>query len=181
MAALAAGAVLSALPPAAAAYRAGPPAGHTGGFGEPTCAACHFQDDDRTHPTALAVDAPDPYRPGSTYDIRVTLTDPEAAAGGFQLTARFADGASAGRQAGTLCAVDSTVRIVGVEAGTEYAGHSPAGTGVRRPGRATWVVRWTAPAVGGDVVFHAAGNAANDDDSEFGDRIHVVERRVRAR
>lgn len=184
MAALAAGAALSALPPAAAAYRTGPPAAHTGGFGEPTCATCHFQDGAATidEGAALGIDAPDRYEPGATYDVRITLTDPDAEAAGFQLAVRFADGSAAGSQAGSLAGGDSTVRILTGEAGVEYASQTEIGTRLREPGHALWIVRWTAPAgaEGGTVVFHAAGNAANDDDSEFGDRIHLAERRTRS-
>lgn len=185
-AALAAGAALSALPPLAGAYRTGPPAAHTGGFGEPTCAECHHQDAaageavggaDARPAGALTIVAPERYRPGATYDIRVTLADPHAAAAGVQLAARFADGAAAGDQAGTLAALDSTMRVV-TGGDVAYASHTAAGATLARPGHASWVVRWTAPAGGGLVVFHAAANAANDDDSEFGDRIHVAEIRA---
>jgi hypothetical protein len=42
-----------------------------------------------------------------------------------------------------------------------------------------WMVRWTAPADGrGVVIFHAAGNAANDDDSPLGDFIYTTALRV---
>ena len=92
---------------------------------------------------------------------------------GFQLSARFEDGGSAG----TLAAADSCVRVFTSGAGVAYASHTEAGTVPREAGRAEWTVRWTAPEAGGAVVFHAAGNAANDDASEFGDRIHAAEAR----
>lgn len=173
--ALAAGAALSALPPAAGAYRTGPPAGHTGGFGEPTCVACHWEEP--VGAGSLRLDVPARYQAGVAYEIAVELRDPALAAAGFQLGARFAEGERAGEQAGQLAAVDSAVLVVTSESGVEYAGHSAAGTGPAGEGRARWVVRWTAPAGGGPVVFHAAANAANDDASEFGDRIHATRAR----
>jgi hypothetical protein len=51
------------------------------------------------------------------------------------------------------------------------------GAGGRR-----WWFRWTAPErVQGDVVIHVAGNAANDDNSPFGDFIYTKVVRIRAR
>jgi hypothetical protein len=181
LAAVAAGAAFNALAPAAAAYRMGPPAAHTGGFGEPTCAACHAGSDGAPggHSAFLSIDAPARYEPGETYDIRIRLVDPDLAAAGFQLAVRFAEGEAAGAQAGALTGADSTVTVV-AGAAVEYASHTLEGARPREPGRAAWVVRWTAPE-GGAVVFHAAGNAANDDDSEFGDRIHTAEFHARDR
>ena len=39
-------------------------------------------------------------------------------------------------------------------------------------------VRWTGPAPGGDVVFYAAGNAANGDGTLFSDRIYTTSKLV---
>ncbi|HUG40362.1 MAG TPA: choice-of-anchor V domain-containing protein [Longimicrobiales bacterium] len=181
-AALVAGAALSASPPAAGAYRTGPPAGHTGGFGEPTCTACHWGEKGAAEAIhALTVEVPASYRPGEVHQITVVLQDPGLRAAGFQLSARFRGGENAGRQAGSLAASDSTVAVVTGGSGVAYASHSAAGTTPRREGKAAWVVRWTAPREGGVVVFHAAANAANDDASEFGDRIHVTEARTSSR
>lgn len=173
--ALAAGAGLAALSPSAGAYRAGPPVGHSGGFGEPTCAVCHWGDGPSQVPGDLVLKVPARYQPGQSYDIVVVLRDPDLGAAGFQLTARFADGADSGSQAGALSAPDAAVMVVTSDAGISYAGHTSTGSSPAQAGRATWVVRWTAPPEGGTVAFHAAANAANDDDSELGDRIHLTE------
>lgn len=162
------------------AYRTGPPTGHTGAFGEPDCAACHFdavRDDPRG---AATIDAPEAYRPGERHDVTVTIRHPELAAAGFQLTARFTDGDPAGRQAGVLEPAGPETRAQEGGNGVVYVSHSAAGVapdtaagagGVRR-----WTVRWTAPESGGSVAFDLAANAANDDDSEFGDRIYRARR-----
>lgn len=175
--ALAAGAALSVLPPTARAYRSGPPAAHTGGFGEATCIACHWGETEAPG-DGLVIRAPALYQAGRTYEVGIELRDPALAAAGFQLAARFADGPGAGRQAGRLTPADSTVAVVTSGAGVQYASHSPAGTGPAGDGVARWTVRWTAPTEGAPVVFHGVGNAANDDFSEYGDRIHVGVSRV---
>jgi hypothetical protein len=56
-----------------------------------------------------------------------------------------------------------------------YAGHTAA-TAEVETGEAQWLVRWRAPAgaAAAPVVFHAAANAADYDDSELGDRIYVA-------
>ena len=176
-AAVVTGVALSALAQGAAAYRTGPPAGHTGGFGEPTCAVCHWSEEggDR-EPGALSVEVPARYEPGSTYDVAVRLRDPALRSAGFQLSARFAEGAAAGAQAGTLAAPDSSVLVVTGGTGISYASHTAAGTLPAGDGAARWLVRWTAPA-GGAVVFHVSANAGNDDASELGDRIHTASAR----
>ncbi|MBW3552620.1 MAG: hypothetical protein KY466_03870 [Gemmatimonadetes bacterium] len=176
-AALVIGAALSALAPGAVAYRTGPPAGYTGGFAEPTCAACHWGDEGAVRePGALTVDVPERYEPGAAYDLTVRLRDPGLRTAGFQLSARFADGPDAGAQAGDLAAADSAVMVVTSGAGISYASHAAAGTLPAADGRAAWVVRWTAPA-GGAVVFHVVANAGDDDASPLGDRIHSAEAR----
>lgn len=170
---LAAGAAITALPPTAGAYRTGPPAARTGGFGEATCAECHWGETAETG-AGIRVEAPATYEPGKTYELRVVLEDAALRAAGFQLAARFAGGPGAGAQAGRIEAVDSNVVVVTSDAGVAYASHSTLGAAAP-PGRAEWRVRWVAPASGGAVVFHVVGNAANDDASEFGDRIHAGE------
>lgn len=159
---------------AGATYRTGPPPGHTGAFGEPDCAACHF-DAVRGDPAGSAtVDAPGLYRPGEAYRLTVTVRHARLGAAGFQLSARFTDGEAAGRQAGALEPTGPETRAETWKNGVVYASHTEAGAdpaaqdgGVRR-----WALTWVAPETGGPVAFDLAANAANDDASEFGDRIY---------
>lgn len=154
----------------AGAYRTGPPAAHTGGFGEPTCATCHYSD---AGPGELVISGPDAYTPGEAHELRVTLRDPDMRAGGFQLSARFAAGDGRGTQAGAF-QLDDGLAVV-TAGGVEYVGHDDDGVRYASGHEpAEWRIRWTAPAEGGAVRFHAAANAANDDDSEFGDRVHTA-------
>jgi hypothetical protein len=158
----------------ARSYQEGPPPAHTGGFQEPSCQRCHADgplNDSLGRITVAGL--PERYAPGKRYRITVTLARPEMRRGGFQLSARFAGGERAGRQAGTLRATDDRARLSDT-AGVQYAGHTAAGSALSGKDSARWVLEWTAPAKSaGAVVFHAAANAANDDDSEFGDNIYT--------
>jgi hypothetical protein len=105
----------------ARAFVEDPAPGHTGGFDEPTCRACHFDQSVNDAEGSLTLDGvPQRVQPGKTYRLIVTLERPGLARGGFQLSARFADG----------------------------------------------------------TLVHVAANAANDDDSQFGDFIYVLEVRA---
>lgn len=173
---LAAGATLGAALPL---YREGPPPAHTGGFGEPTCAECHFGADLNDDAGSLTLDAPATFQPGETYRLEVRLAHPELAAAGFQLAVRFPAGKAAGTRAGRLAPVDGrTMVTVDSATGVGYGHHTPEGARLPESGPARWVLEWTAPDTAADVVVHAAANAANDDASEFGDFIFTVERRL---
>jgi hypothetical protein len=185
--AAAAAAILPAILPRPAGGNAeGPPPGHTGGFGEPTCRACHFDAPEEPEAGALVVDGvPAVYRPGAEYAITVTLRDPRLESAGFQLAARFAGeesgagasgGAEGGHQAGRLLASGPRVEIVEQgEPPVLYARQTLAGAAPEGDREASWTVRWIAPAEpAGPVLFHAAANAANDDDSELGDAVHAA-------
>lgn len=172
---------------AAGAYLDAPPPAHTGGFGEPTCAACHRDAplDDPGGSLTLAV--PPGYIPGEEHVLEVRLARPGMASAGFQLSARFAEGALAGRQAGKLTVLPEAANPATAQPGAApsvqviaahdvaYAAHTAAGAAEVRGGEARWRVRWRAPSkAAGPVVFHLAANAGNDDDSEFGDFVYLA-------
>ena len=96
--------------------------------------------------------------------------------GGFQLAARFTEGAAAGRQAGVLRAPDERVKVTeGTLGGVQYVSQTRPGIQLTAAGRIEWAVEWTAPpSAAGPVVFHAAGNAANGDESQFGDFVYTA-------
>jgi hypothetical protein len=164
----------------AAGYPDRPPVAHTGGFGEPTCHACHAGAPPNKLPGRVTLDGvPDRYVPGHPYRLTVVLTRPGMAAGGFQLAARFAAGAAAGRQAGDLGPVDDRVAVtIADSTGIAYAQHTLAGVRPPVSDTARWTLEWRAPVSKVAVVFHVAANAADDDASPFGDFVHTVERRV---
>jgi hypothetical protein len=146
---------------------------HTGGFGEPTCQACHF-DSDLNDPQGLfeVRGFPAEHVADSTYLIEILLSHPGLAAAGFQVTVRTDDG----RDAGVLESLDDRVKTV-EHRDVTYAGHTMTGTAPSAGGRESrWEVQWT-PASDAEVVLHAVGNAANGDRSEFGDFIFATEKR----
>lgn len=162
----------------ARATRERPPTAHTGGFGEPTCHTCHFDNDVDSGPGRLLLrGVPDRAVPGSSYDLTVLLVEPGLLAAGFQLSARFQDG----RQAGTLAAAEGHEARTDIttDRNIQYAHHIYDGSLPVAPDTARWTIRWTAPADLEPVVFHVAANAADDDTSPLGDHIYTTSRRTR--
>lgn len=176
--AILAAALLLVPPRRGAAYVEDPAPGHTGGFGEPTCQACHFGEAVNDPAGELRVEGvPERTAPGAVHRLTVVLERPDLVRGGFQLGARFADGEHAGETAGGLASPDERSRVTRVEAsGTAYAHHSPQGTRAPSPGALRWELEWTAPKErSGRVLVHVAANASNDDDSAFGDHVYFAE------
>lgn len=156
------------------AYREGPPPGHAGGFGDPHCGACHFDAPVDDTAGSVRIQAPETYRPGKTYRLTVQVEHPALEAAGFGLTTRFLHGDRAGTQAGGLRSPGERVRAVIGDDGLAFASHTATGVAPVEPGVGRWTLEWTAPDGGGPVAIHVAANAANDDDSEFGDRIYLA-------
>jgi len=159
-----------------------PPPGFSGGFGEQSCTACHVG-----NPTnafggrVLLTDLPDRYEPGAEYVVSVVLEAEETSVAGFQLTARFADGANRGRTAGRLDPVDARTGVTD-SAGVSYAHQSRVGSLATPDGSgAIWSLAWTAPASGGPVSLHVAANSGNADDSPLGDLVYTHEAVVEAK
>ena len=163
-------------PVAIVAFSDGPDAGFTGGFGEPTCLECH--DDHAMNDASGKMNLsgiPEMYTPGREYTITVTLARPDLARAGFQLAARFEEGSSAGASAGVLRASDPRTQLIeGAGGRVIYLEHTLAGSKVEPAGTAEWTFGWTAPQTGGPVIFHAAGNASNNDRSALGDFIYLT-------
>jgi hypothetical protein len=120
---------------------------------------------------------PDAYAAGETYALTITLERPGLRMGGFQLTARFREG---GAQAGSFSApapqAESDRVKIEESGGVQYAGQRTAGAAPVAAGAARWTVNWTAPASGGVVLFHAAANAADGDESASGDFVYTAVR-----
>ncbi|MDQ4079665.1 MAG: hypothetical protein M3125_02830 [Gemmatimonadota bacterium] len=154
---------------AGALYDARPPLARTGGFGERTCGECHFGGPEPLSGTVTLGGVPEQYRPGEAYTLEVVLVDTTARVGGFQVAARIADGATAGKQAGVLCAIDSRVAVAADStSGVQYASHAIAAPA----DSLRWPLMWNAPTGDvGNVIFHIVANAADDDDSPLGDAI----------
>lgn len=159
------------------AYQEGPPVAHTGGFGEPTCQACHFDAPLDAPEGFVRLDGlPGAYVPGQGYRVTVILHHPEMRVGGFQVATRFADGTQAGR----LDALDVYTRPVWDTTGVQYLHHTHLRDDALPPDTARWTFVWTAPAASGPVptapapvAVHLAANTANGDNSPLGDYLYL--------
>jgi len=152
-----------------------PPPAHTGGFSEPTCARCHTG---QVNPPGgrVSIDTPLSYEPGSTRKIQITVEDATLTRWGFELSARFSNGA----QAGTLESREpqSTVRPGNWNGFVvQYALQSDSP--VQASTSFTFTVYWTAPPdySKGDVIFNAVGMASNNDKGRELDHVYSVEMR----
>ena len=103
------------------AYADGAPPGFTGGFGESSCDACHFEAALNTKPGQLSLTGvPERFVAGERYPLTITLSRPGMAMGGFQLSARMENG---GAQAGTLApgpGEEKRIKIERVAGGPEW-------------------------------------------------------------
>lgn len=152
----------------------GPPAGHTGASGEPTCQVCHFGAPlDAPGGRLLLQGVPDAYAPGRAYTLTLVLESELMGAAGFQIGARRPDGT----QGGAFRALDPRVAVRD-SAGLSWAQHTRAGTVVSNPDVASWSVTWIAPESGA-VLFGAAANSGNGDDSPFSDLVYTTTARSR--
>ncbi len=157
-------------------YPDNPPPAHTGGFGEPTCHFCHFENDLNAAGGNLMVEGLEGgYVSGEAKTIEVRLSRSGMQLAGFQLAMRFADG----RQAGSLIPVDERVVVDAVNQ-IQYIRHTKGGSTPLGPDSTKWIFKWKPPASSLPVVLHLAANAANGDASEFGDSIYLLEKKISA-
>jgi hypothetical protein len=176
-------ALAGATPLAAAAgflalYPDAPPPAMTGGFGEPTCFACHFATTPDTLGSLALRGLPATYEGRRSYELIVEIAREGVAAAGFELSARFASGQSRGRQAGAFRVLGGDVAVTG-QAGVDYAHQTQSGSVPAGSGLARWRIEWTAPGAATDPVrFNVAANAGNGDKSPLGDRIYALEETV---
>ena len=170
-------AAVLAAPPLVLAYRDGPLPAMTGGFGEETCAKCHFDHALNDPGGSLKIDGvPERVEPGHEYAITIAVTHAATKRAGFELSARHADGPDAGTQAGTFRAPDARTRVISAPGGAiQYIQHTKLGSDLAGPDEGRWTIYWTAPSPAvGRIIFHAAANAANDDESALGDFIYTA-------
>jgi hypothetical protein len=171
-----------ALPIAAAAFKEGPYPNVTGGFGEQSCHLCHLDNPINDPGGSLTLDGvPASYRPGQTYEIRVTITREGLRRGGFEIAARFAAGKLKGRQAGAWRPLDAREQLIpgAVDRALTFVQHNLAGSRVPATGANAWTIEWTAPSpAAAPVQFNVAANASNNDDSPLGDYIYLKSART---
>ena len=165
-------AVVSAAPGGSRYADAAPP-GFSGGFGEPSCHACHFHAELNSGPGRVTVSgAPERFTAGARYPLTITLSRPGMKLGGLQLTVRFKDD---GAQAGVLAAdAGDRDRVrIDVQRAVQYVNQRREGTRLGSSSTAVWKLIWTAPPARGPVVFHATANAADGDETVEGDFVHT--------
>ncbi len=169
---------------AAIAYTQGPPPAHTGGFGEPTCHLCHFDQPLNDPAGSLRLEGlPEAYAAGARYTLVIGLERAGLRRAGTELAVRFVAGPRRGAQAGHLKLLDDRLEVVvGEPSAIAYARQTLEGSHVDTPDRARWSIEWIAPGPDAEaaVVFHLAANAANDDASELGDYVYTAEYRIPA-
>lgn len=152
-----------------------PPAAHTGGFSEPTCARCHIGP---VNPPGgrVTINPPPSYTPGATVPIQVTIQDTTMVRWGFELSARFSNGSQAGSFESRE--EQSTVRSA-VWSGNVIQYALQTRSPVQASTSFTFTVYWTAPPdhSKGEVIFNAVGMASNNDSGPNQDRTYTVEMR----
>lgn len=148
----------------------------SGAPGEGNCSACHGSGGTNTGPGSLQIrfDNMMNWMPGQPLKVKVTLSDPDATRWGFELTARAASNPD--QMAGSFRVIDNTnqLRTSGAK---QWVTHTLTGTRPGTTGSSSWEVEWTPPSDAGfgDVIFYAAGNAANGNgQADFGDRIYLA-------
>jgi hypothetical protein len=162
-------------------YHDGPPARVTGGFGEDSCAACHFEWEENTGTGELRlIGLPDELIPGARVPLTVELVHAGMARAGFQMAIRWAD---SGAQAGELRPdPDDAHRVARLEAREiQFVHHRVDGTALVVPDTARWRVEWVVPApppgatpLG--LTLNLSTVAADGDESQMGDHVYTVER-----
>lgn len=150
----------------------------TGGFGEETCRSCHFDYELNPDGGGMSVDGiHENISAGETVEIQVTVERGELGTAGFQLSARNEDGSQAGR-----FEIEGNDRIMfsnAVPDSLQYVQHTNDGTTPSQENTNSWSIKWEAPeSPEGPIIFNIAANAANGDQSEFGDFIYAEELRV---
>lgn len=147
----------------------------TGGFGEETCHSCHFDYDLNWEEGRLTVEGiPDKIKSGHEYEIEIMVERENLGKAGFQMSARYRDGSQAGRF--LIGENDRLMFTKQVPDSLQYVQHSIKGIEPVNNGQNSWTVLWKAPENLADAVyFNLAANAANGDQSEFGDWVYNKE------
>lgn len=150
----------------------------TGGFNEETCHSCHFDYEVNPNEGDLSISGIDKsIAGGEVAEFKIKVGREELGRAGFQLSVRFEDGSQAGQ-----LKIEESNRLTytrSVPDSLQYIQHSEKGSEPDGADKSSWTVRWKAPEPGaGTVIFNIAANAANGDQSEFGDYIFTEEKKL---
>ena len=150
-------------------YSSNPPLSRTGAPGEGTCGSCHSGGIGGGH-VSIASASGNTYTPGVKQRLTVTITDGNASAWGYEMTAVQASATSTG--AGTFTAADtnSSVRTSGTKSYAAQTNDFPGTTG-----SLSYAVDWTPPASNvGNVTVYAAGVGADNSGDTSGDSVYTT-------
>lgn len=145
---------------------------YTGGFGEQSCHSCHFDYDLNQPEGELSVSGIEQgFEPGRNYKIQIQVKREDLSRAGFQMTARFEDGS----QAGQFEVTEELTTTPNIDNQVTYLQHG-VGKVEAENGEKNWQITWTAPDQSNQpIIFNIAANAANGDESAFGDWIYLKE------
>ncbi len=150
-------------------FPSNPPLAKTGAPGETTCGSCH---DGGAGGGKIAVKSAigNVYIPGGAKQrLTVTVSDPNAHAWGYEMTAVLASATSTGIGTFTAANTNSSVRTSGTKSYAAQINKFP-GTTVK----ATYLVDYTPPATNvGNVILYFAGLGANNDSDTTGDSTYT--------
>ncbi len=157
------------------AYAGGPDDGHAGDPpNRSTCVACHNSFQLNSGQGSLRLEGlPEAYAPGEAYRVGIQLADPNARRWGFELTAKLANN----NRGGAISVVNNDQTQLSNPGGNaaQYIKHRSAGTFRGQANSAAWSFDWTAPDQdAGQITFYVAGNAANNNGANNGDRIYAA-------
>jgi hypothetical protein len=157
---------LVALPGVSHPYSSGPPDGYTGAPGQETCFTCHDNFPVNSGPGVFSVAAPEEFVAGETYEILVSLEQTGQSQWGFEFTPL---------DVGTCTITDAQNTQSSTSGADTYVKQTAQGSYGGSPGPASWTFEWTAPQDSPDeVVFYAAGNAANGNGATSGDYVYTA-------
>jgi len=147
-----------------------PPDGMTGAPGDSLCVECHVQTNPPINGEISVEGFPSSITPGETYVLTVINrnTIGDAVRGGFQMTIL----GPLNTRAGTMAKPSTSSTVTNTLAGRQYFEHNPS---VLYPDSNVikWTVEWTAPeiAAGSEITYYVAGNVANGNFQNTGDRV----------
>jgi uncharacterized protein (TIGR03437 family) len=179
--------ILVAVPMLVWAYDSGPDPNSEGGPGGPAAACaqsgCHTGTAVNAGGGKVELQFPDglTYTPGQKQRIKLVITDASARNYGYQLSARLASNETRG-QAGTFSTAGTNQLILCQDGRARAAsGTCPTANPLEffehsRPSTSNTIeFDWTPPATAaGNVRFYVAGNAANSDGRNTGDKIYTA-------
>lgn len=153
-------------------FSSNPPDGKTGAPGDGLCIECHSPSNPPINGEISVEGFPASISPGESYLLTVVNrnTVGDAVKGGFQMTILGPNNTKAGD-----LAMASASSVITTANGRQYFEHNPAQT-YPASNELTWTVEWTAPMMdpGSVITWYAAGNIANGNFDNSGDRIVVA-------